>query len=126
MCPECGHVFRGKGWDGIDAHWRAHHEGILSYEAFWTGLCDGHRGRDRPSRSEATIAAADLGMRLEAVLKAMVAEGLVTPSGSGVWVPGIQNGAMGHLLRQMGEAGFLTDRARAHLGLPSARTDPAS
>lgn len=25
-CPECSHVFRGNGWDGIDAHWRAHHK----------------------------------------------------------------------------------------------------
>ncbi len=28
VCPECGHVFQGNGWDGIDAHWRAKHEGI--------------------------------------------------------------------------------------------------
>ncbi len=26
-CPECGHAFQGKGWDGIDAHWKARHEG---------------------------------------------------------------------------------------------------
>lgn len=43
MCPECGHVFRGRGWDGIDAHWRAYHEMIEPYEAFFSGLCQGHR-----------------------------------------------------------------------------------
>ena len=31
-CPECGHAFKGKGWEGIDAHWRANHEDIMSYE----------------------------------------------------------------------------------------------
>jgi len=35
VCPECGHVFSSKGWDGIDSHWRAHHEGIMSYENAW-------------------------------------------------------------------------------------------
>jgi len=31
-CPECGHEFRGKGWEGIDAHWRANHNQIKRYE----------------------------------------------------------------------------------------------
>jgi uncharacterized protein YjbI with pentapeptide repeats len=31
-CPECGHKFRGPGWDGVDAHWRAKHEAIMPYE----------------------------------------------------------------------------------------------
>ncbi len=35
VCPECGHVFTGKGWDGIDSHWKAHHEAIMSYENAW-------------------------------------------------------------------------------------------
>jgi len=35
VCPECGHRFRGRGWDGIDAHWRANHEHVLPYEAAW-------------------------------------------------------------------------------------------
>ena len=26
-CPECDHVFKGHGWDGIDAHWKAKHAG---------------------------------------------------------------------------------------------------
>jgi len=43
VCPECGHVFRGKGWDGIDAHWRAKHEQKLPYERFWRSLCPRHR-----------------------------------------------------------------------------------
>jgi len=43
-CPLCGHVFKGNGWDGIDAHWRARHENIMSYEMFWTSLCPDHKG----------------------------------------------------------------------------------
>ena len=35
VCPECGHVFSVHGWDGIDAHWRAHHEDVMSYEDAW-------------------------------------------------------------------------------------------
>lgn len=34
-CPECGHVFKGKGWDGIDAHWRSKHEEVMPYESAW-------------------------------------------------------------------------------------------
>jgi hypothetical protein len=36
VCPECGHRFRGNGWDGIDAHWRKNHEHILPYEMAWS------------------------------------------------------------------------------------------
>jgi predicted amidophosphoribosyltransferase len=43
ICPECGHVFKGNGWDGIDAHWRAKHERVMPYEAFWESLCQEHR-----------------------------------------------------------------------------------
>ena len=42
VCPECGHRFRGHGWDGIDAHWRAHHEAVLPYAQFWQSLCAWH------------------------------------------------------------------------------------
>jgi len=35
MCPECSHVFKGKGWEGIDAHWKAKHERIMPYEDAW-------------------------------------------------------------------------------------------
>ena len=34
-CPVCGHPFQGRGWTGIDAHWRANHEKIMSYEKAW-------------------------------------------------------------------------------------------
>jgi len=42
ICPECGHVFQGNGWDGIDAHWRSKHEHIMPYEEFWQSLCVDH------------------------------------------------------------------------------------
>lgn len=35
VCPECGHRFKGKGYEGIDAHWRARHEAIMPYEEAW-------------------------------------------------------------------------------------------
>lgn len=41
VCPECGHVFQGNGWDGIDAHWRSKHEDIMPYERAWPLLRDG-------------------------------------------------------------------------------------
>lgn len=47
VCPECGHVFSGNGWDGIDAHWKAKHSKIMPYEKLWDGLCDAHRGKDK-------------------------------------------------------------------------------
>jgi hypothetical protein len=45
VCPECGHVFQGNGWDGIDAHWRSKHESLMPYREFWEGLCSSHRGK---------------------------------------------------------------------------------
>ena len=39
--PECGHVFKGNGWDGIDAHWRAKHEDFMPYDEAWPLLRDG-------------------------------------------------------------------------------------
>lgn len=44
QCPECDHVFNGSGWDGVDAHWRAHHEGVMTYREFKDTLCGEHRG----------------------------------------------------------------------------------
>lgn len=41
VCPECGHRFRGSGWDGIDAHWRSKHDHIMRYEEAWPLLRDG-------------------------------------------------------------------------------------
>lgn len=43
ICPICNHQFLGNGWDGIDAHWRAKHEGLMSYEQFRDSLCDDHK-----------------------------------------------------------------------------------
>ncbi len=42
VCPECGHVFQGNGWDGIDAHWRSKHEHIMPYERAWPLLREGN------------------------------------------------------------------------------------
>jgi hypothetical protein len=33
--PGCGTEFKGNGWDGIDAHWKAKHKDICSYATFW-------------------------------------------------------------------------------------------
>lgn len=41
VCPECGHVFKGAGWDGIDAHWKSKHEDIMPYEEAWPLLKSG-------------------------------------------------------------------------------------
>lgn len=35
VCPECGHVFKGNGWDGIDAHWKSKHDEVMPYEDAW-------------------------------------------------------------------------------------------
>jgi hypothetical protein len=35
ICPECGHRFKGNGFDGIDAHWRANHEHLMPYRVAW-------------------------------------------------------------------------------------------
>ncbi|MBE0471857.1 MAG: hypothetical protein IBX55_20400 [Methyloprofundus sp.] len=35
VCPECGHQFTGKGWAGIDAHWKSKHEHIMPYDQAW-------------------------------------------------------------------------------------------
>ncbi len=35
VCPECGHVFQGNGWDGIDAHWKAKHQSVMPYSEAW-------------------------------------------------------------------------------------------
>ncbi len=43
QCPICKHQFKGNGWDGIDAHWRAKHNDLMTYEEFWNSLCECHR-----------------------------------------------------------------------------------
>ncbi len=41
VCPECGHVFKGNGWDGIDAHWKSKHEDVMPYDEAWSLLKSG-------------------------------------------------------------------------------------
>jgi hypothetical protein len=55
ICPECGHEFAGNGWDGIDAHWRAHHDAIMSYELAWPLIKSGtyKRPNEKPSDARA-------------------------------------------------------------------------
>ena len=35
VCPECGYVFQGNGWEGIDAHWNSRHSYIMPYDKAW-------------------------------------------------------------------------------------------
>ena len=51
VCPGCGHVFQGNGWDGIDAHWRSKHEDIMPYEEAWPLLRDGKYMAQAPAIS---------------------------------------------------------------------------
>ena len=51
VCPECGHVFQGNGWDGVDAHWRSKHEDIMPYEEAWPLLRDGKYAAQAPAIS---------------------------------------------------------------------------
>jgi hypothetical protein len=48
QCPECAQVFQGKGWAGVEAHWKSKHEDLMSYADFWRSLCPGHRGAGDP------------------------------------------------------------------------------
>jgi hypothetical protein len=41
LCPECGHEFKGNGWEGIDSHWRAEHATLMPYETAWPLILDG-------------------------------------------------------------------------------------
>ena len=41
VCPECQHTFQGNGWDGIDAHWKAKHDHIMTYAEAWPLVRDG-------------------------------------------------------------------------------------
>jgi hypothetical protein len=52
LCPECGHLFRGNGYDGIDAHWRAKHENVMPYSQAWPLIQSG----TYPSRRTGSIA----------------------------------------------------------------------
>ena len=45
VCPECGHEFKGNGFDGIDAHWRARHESVMAYTDAWPLIRAGQYAR---------------------------------------------------------------------------------
>jgi hypothetical protein len=49
VCPECDHEFRGNGFDGIDAHWKANHESVMPYQEAWPLIRSGRY--ERPSGS---------------------------------------------------------------------------
>lgn len=44
QCPECAQVFQGRGWAGIESHWRSQHPDVMAYEDFLAALCPAHRG----------------------------------------------------------------------------------
>lgn len=50
VCPECEQEFRGNGWGGIDAHWKAHHEDIMPYSEAWPIIKSGRRPSERTKR----------------------------------------------------------------------------
>jgi hypothetical protein len=50
QCPECAQVFKGRGWEGVDAHWKSKHTDVMPYEDFLASLCPAHRNKgDRAS-----------------------------------------------------------------------------
>jgi hypothetical protein len=80
ICPLCGHQFQGNGWDGIDAHWRSQHQGIMTYEQFWHSLCEAHRGGATRGDSSATDSVVeklrkDLELSGEYVVRANISSG---------------------------------------------------
>ena len=53
VCPECGHVFQGSGWDGIDAHWKAKHAKVMPYNEAWPLLkANTYTTRTKPRSSK--------------------------------------------------------------------------
>jgi len=51
VCPECVHQFKGHGFDGIDAHWRAKHEAVMPYKEAWPLIKSGNYRRPKNSRT---------------------------------------------------------------------------
>ena len=43
-CPECGKTFSGKGWEGIDAHWKSQLENLMPYRKAWPLIKNGKYG----------------------------------------------------------------------------------
>jgi hypothetical protein len=58
VCPECGHRFKGYGWDGIDAHWRANHADLMPYEEAWPLISGGKYKPKKNSHEDLNPAAA--------------------------------------------------------------------
>ncbi|SDR64324.1 hypothetical protein SAMN05519103_09669 [Rhizobiales bacterium GAS113] len=52
VCRECDHVFQGNGWDGIDAHWKAKHSGVMPYKEAWELIKRGTYKRERQRARE--------------------------------------------------------------------------
>jgi hypothetical protein len=80
ICPLCGRQFQGNGWDGIDAHWRSKHQGIMPYEQFWHSLCEAHRvgatrGDGRARDSVVEQLKKDLELSGEYVVRANISSG---------------------------------------------------
>jgi hypothetical protein len=48
VCPLCNHKFKGNGFDGIAAHWRAKHENTMQYKKAWPLIKSG----DYPRQSQ--------------------------------------------------------------------------
>jgi hypothetical protein len=45
-CPICGQIFNGKGWEGIDEHYKKKHKEVNAqepYEMWWSRMCEEHR-----------------------------------------------------------------------------------
>jgi hypothetical protein len=58
VCPECGHPFQGKRWEGIDAHWKAEHDHIMAYKDAWPLISSGEYRRKSKPREDLNQAAA--------------------------------------------------------------------
>lgn len=52
--PGCEKEFQGNGWDGIDAHWKAKHTDICSYEDFWQ-IVQNIEANAQPARHRAIV-----------------------------------------------------------------------
>ena len=60
VCPECGHEFKGNGWDGIDGHWRTKHAHIMRYEEAWPLISAGTYKLKRKAREDVSLSAAEI------------------------------------------------------------------
>ena len=48
-CPECDKEFNGRGFTGIDAHWKAEHEHVMPYSEAWPLIRAGEYRRGGPA-----------------------------------------------------------------------------